>query len=127
MKSIRGIVFAVVACGSLGASCAHVDAIVKDVQSCVKQDGDSTVQDLEKEAIPFVENLLICDPGFSPAALPVCAEQGLAAVAFAIGPDGERFKLCVVNTIEHDPAATVLQKARAGAERVKLVRAGVHE
>lgn len=126
MNSFRGIL---VVAGVLvfGANCAHVDAIVKDVKSCVKQDGDPALKTLESQAIPFVENLLICDPTFSAAALPLCAANGLAAVAIAIGPDGERFKLCVVNTIEHDPAASKLAKSRAGVERMSLVRAGVRE
>ena len=103
------------------SGCAHVDAIAKDVDSCVKADGPAAVVDLEKAAPKIIEDILMCAPE-GEAGIPACVEEGLASLVTALGPDGKRFELCVVNTIENDPAAAALAKARAKSVRVKLVR-----
>lgn len=105
---------------ALGSSgCAHVDAIAKDVTGCVKADESAAVVDLERAAPKIVEDILMCAPG-GEAAIPMCVEQGLQSLVVALGPDGERFRLCVVNAIENDPEAAPLAKQRAKAVRVKL-------
>lgn len=108
---------------TFSSSCVRLDAIVKDVQSCVKADEAPAIVDLEKAAPKLVEDLFTCNPT-SEAAIPVCVAEGLATLDAALGPDAERFKLCVTNTIENDPAATKLIRARAKAVRMKAQARG---
>ena len=103
--------------------CAHVNAVEQDVLSCVKSDGPAAIVDLEKASPKIVEDILMCAPE-GEAAIPMCVEEGLATLVTALGPDGKRFELCIVNKIENDTAAAPLQKKRAGAMRMKLVREG---
>ena len=99
---------------SLGmAGCATFNGFVQACKDCVSKDGPQDVRDLESEAGHFIEHVLMCDPTFDASALAPCVGQGLAGVVAAMGPDGLRFRDCVLAEIENDPAAQPLAKKAA--------------
>jgi hypothetical protein len=106
------------AVGSSG--CAHVNEIVQACKDCVAQDGPQTVRDLEDQAGPFIEHVIMCDPAFNASALPPCLAAGLQAVVASLGPDGIRFRDCVLAKIETNPAAPPLAQKRARTVRARL-------
>lgn len=105
-------------------SCAHVNAITKDVESCVTADGPQAIKDLEHDAIPALTDAFMCDAstGFDPNAIPMCLKDAFVKECSNLGPDAERFELCVITTVENDPLANPIARARAKATRMRLVR-----
>jgi hypothetical protein len=106
--------------GSVG--CAHITPIVQACKDCVAEQGPQDLKDLEAQAGPFIEHVMMCDPTFDPAAIPPCVKAGLESVVAAMGPDGLRFRDCVLAKIEVSESAPPLAKARSRAVRVRLAR-----
>lgn len=106
------------------SSCAHVNAITKDVESCVTADGPQALKDLERDAIPALTDAFMCDAStaFDPHAVPMCLVDAFEKECANLGPDAERFKLCVITTVENDPLANPIARTRAKATRARLVR-----
>lgn len=102
------------------SSCATMQPIVTDVQACA----GPACADVATKILPAVEVILECDAaaGFSPSALPACAENGLAALAAASGPDGWRIVGCITNALERDLAKPEGVRVRASAARKLAAR-----
>jgi hypothetical protein len=105
-----------VAFGSVG--CATVQPIVKDVVACA----GPACADLATKLLPAAEIVLECEISTGGQSLPACAQQGLAALADALGSDGWRIVGCIVNAIEKDTTKSPELRARAKAARVIAAR-----
>lgn len=106
---------------SLGLSgCATVQPIVNDIATCA----GPACADIATKILPAVEVVIVCDAGagFSSGSLPACAENGLAALAAAIGVDGWRIVGCVTNALEKDLTKPPGVRARASAARTLAAR-----
>lgn len=118
MKHIIAVLISALA----ASSCAHVDAVARDVSACAHESSGKFAYDLEQGSAKLVADVLACDPSLSGPLLAPCVESGLANLALAIGPDGEAFVECVVARVENDPDALAVQKASARAARATLFR-----
>ncbi len=95
------------------SGCATVQPIVKDVETCA----GPACADIATKILPAAEVILECELETGGAALPACAENGLAALAAAAGPDGWKIVACVVSAIEKDTT-----KPPAVRERARMAR-----
>ena len=125
MSNLQRLVFLAVLLPATGTGCAHFSAIEHDVQGCVTQVGPQFIKDIEANAGKTVETILMCEAESSvpQTDVPMCVEQGLEGLAMSLGPDGERFVMCVENTIANDPNVKAAPRVRARA-RLMQARAG---
>ena len=123
MNTLRiGILLILVSLSS--SSCSHVNSIVTDVKSCINDELPRDKQDLEVAAGQFLKDAFLCDAekGFDTNSIPECLTKALDGIALALGPDGKRFELCLVDKFQNDPNLHELAKKRARLVRVKLAR-----
>lgn len=106
-----GLLFACLAVPANG--CAHVTPIVNDIETCAGPD----CKDIATKLLPAAEVILECELATGGVALPACAENGLAALAAAAGPDGWKIVACIVNAIEKDTTKPPAVRARARMAR----------
>lgn len=103
--------------------CATVSPIVKDVETCAGPE----CKDIATKVLPAAEVILECELATGGAGLPACAENGLAALAAAAGPDGWKIVACVVNAIEKDTTKPPAIRARARMARPMMAMHGALE
>ena len=107
----------VLAIGSLG--CSHVDALVKDIQSCITPTDQAILKDSEQAFVTEVEGVFLCDPTLAPAGLLVCAEDTLPAACAVVGPEAEALESCIETRIQNDPNVAMKAKTRAAKLQAK--------